>query len=64
MVYLAGLPVTAISEADDLFSKTKPDICLIQTDGRVAADIMPHLKLCAKHGVNVLTLTVNLFYPW
>ncbi len=55
--------MTAISEADDLFSKTKPDICLIQTETSIA-DIMPHLKLCAKHGVNVLTIAGDVYYPW
>ncbi len=60
---LTGIPVRVISEADDVFSQTKPDICLVQT-GRSIAGVMPHLELCAKHGVNVLTIAETLYYPW
>ena len=63
MISLLGIPVTAIAEADEIFSKTKPDICLVQTGANIP-DVMPHLKLCAKHGVNVLTLAERLYDPW
>ena len=56
--------MSAISEADDIFRKTKPDVCLIQSGSPLTQDIMPHLELCAKHGVNVLTITESIYYPW
>ncbi len=59
----AGIKVSPIAEADSIFNKSEPDICLIQTATSLA-DLMPHLELCAKHGVNVLTLGESIYYPW
>jgi 4-hydroxy-tetrahydrodipicolinate reductase len=63
---LAGigpLGVFVTGDAEKTLTETKPDIAVVCITTYLA-DLWPHVELCARLGVNVVTIAEECFYPW
>ncbi len=60
---LEGVVVTHVNDAERLIKETNPDIVLVTTMS-LLADCENALMLCAKCGVNALTICEEAFYPY
>ena len=58
-----GVNIVSPLEAEKMFKKTKPDICIITTMS-LMKDIEESLILCAKLGINAITTCEEAFYPF
>lgn len=58
-----GILIHYASEAADIFEKTKPDVCIIETMA-LMPDCEDILLLCAEKGINAITTCEEAFYPW
>lgn len=57
------LGVTVDHDAAEVFSRTKPDVAVIAVNSYMA-DAVEQLRICAKAGVNAVTLSEEALYPW
>ena len=51
-----------VKNVEQLFTDTKPDICIITTRSLIA-DLEESLMICAKHGINAITTCEEAFFP-
>ncbi len=58
-----GITVTAFDNADITLSQVKPDICIIATVSTLNG-IIDTIKLCAKHGCDIVTTCEEAAFPW
>lgn len=56
-----GIPLE--KNAEEVLARVEADIAVISTESGVA-QIAPLAKLCADHGMNVITIAEALNYPW
>lgn len=56
-----GVPVSA--DADAVLRQAAADIAIL-TVGETVEQVFPHAAKCVEHGVNVLSLSEQMFYPW
>lgn len=57
------LGVLIDSDADAVLRRAAADIAIL-TVGETVEQARPHISRCVKHGVNVLSLSEELFFPW
>lgn len=57
-----GVVVTDVKNAEEVLSKTKPDICVVTTRSLIS-EVEDALMLCAKLGVNAITTCEEAFFP-
>lgn len=64
---VAGLPqklnVPIRSDAEAVFDECDAD-CAIVAVSSLMTDMVPHLELCAEHGVSAITTCEEALYPW
>ncbi len=60
---IEGITIKDINQAEMLFKEVKPDICLITTMS-LLSDCKDAFMVCAKNGVNALTICEEAFYPF
>jgi 4-hydroxy-tetrahydrodipicolinate reductase len=65
---VTGLPIRNLviqppSEAATLFKKTPVDLCFVATRTSLS-EIADQLLLCAKNGINVITISEEAIYPY
>lgn len=58
-----GVTIESIQNLEAVIERTKPNIAIDATDPYLK-NIAPYLFTCAKHGVNVITLSIEAYYPW
>ncbi len=58
-----GVKVMHVNSAETLLKEVKPDICLVTTMS-LLSDLEDALKVCAKNGVNALTICEEALYPF
>ena len=56
-----GVLVSSIADAEKMLSEAKPDVCLITTMS-LLNDVYPALELCAKLGINAITICEEAFF--
>lgn len=57
-----GVIVKNVSEAEAVFTKDKPDVCLVMTMS-LMQDVKDAFLICAKTGVNAISTCEEAFYP-
>ena len=57
------LGVTVSDDAAAVFQQTRPDIAVIAVNSYLT-DAVEQLRICAEHGVNAVTLSEEMLYPW
>ncbi|MBQ9267069.1 MAG: dihydrodipicolinate reductase [Clostridia bacterium] len=60
---LKGVKVTALENAEEMLTNTKPDIAFVETMS-LLSDVGDALLLCAKLGINAITTCEEAFYSW
>lgn len=50
-------------EADKIFGKTKPDVCIIATRSTMS-ELKEAFSTCARNGVNAISTCEEALYPW
>lgn len=58
-----GVIVQDVKEADNILASIKPDACIVTTMSTMK-DMDEALLVCAKNGVNAITIGEEAFYPW
>lgn len=58
-----GVTVQSVDMVDEVFSKVKPDACIITTMS-LMADLKEAMLACARNGVNAISTCEEAFYPW
>ena len=58
-----GVNVESITDLESVIERTKPNIAIEATDPYLK-NVFPYLKTCAVHGVNVISLSIEVYYPW
>ena len=58
-----GILVQDAKLADEYFAQEKPDACIVTTMS-LLSDVKDALLLCAKNGVNAITICEEAIYPW
>ena len=58
-----GVTVTALENAEQMLSETKPDVCIVETMS-LLKDVGDALLLCAKLGINAITTCEEAFFSW
>lgn len=57
------LGVTVSDDAAAVFAQTRPDVAVIAVNSYLT-DAVEQLRICAEHGVNAVTLSEEMLYPW
>ncbi|KUI30472.1 hypothetical protein [Mycobacterium sp. GA-2829] len=57
------LGVAVSGDAAEVFRRTSPDVAVIAVNSYLA-DAVEQLRICAEHGVNAVTLSEEMLYPW
>lgn len=52
-----------VDEAEKWLKEVKPDICMIATQ-TLMKDVKDIMKICARNGVNAVTISEEAFFPW
>ncbi|GAB3199128.1 dihydrodipicolinate reductase [Nocardioides hungaricus] len=60
---IAPLGVLVESDAEHVIASRRPDIVLLATQSFIP-EIFDQLAMCARHGVNVVTISEEALYPW
>lgn len=58
-----GVTISAAADADALFKKLKPDICVIATRSKIS-ELKAIFSVCAANGVNAITTCEEALFPW
>lgn len=58
-----GVFVQDVKQADTTLASTKPDACMVTTMS-LMTDVHDALLICAKNGINAITICEEAFYPW
>lgn len=57
------LGIVITDDADALLASTSPDVAMIAVNSYMT-DARTQLELCARHGVNAITLSEEALFPW
>lgn len=58
-----GVTVKSCDMVDEVFSKIKPDACIITTMS-LMSDLKKPMLACARNGINAISTCEEAFYPW
>ncbi len=57
------LGIIVESDAEKVFNGTEADICIINTRS-LMSDVYSQFEICAKHGINAISMCEESFFPW
>ena len=58
-----GVKVENVADIDAIIERTRPNVAIDATDPYLR-NLFPTLLACAERGVNVLSLSIEMYYPW
>lgn len=58
-----GVALESIDKLEEVIERTHPNLAIDAT-GNYLREVYPYLMTCAKHGVNVIDLSIEVYYPW
>lgn len=58
-----GVNVEPISDLAGIIERARPNVAIDATDPYLK-NLYPAMLTCAEHGVNVLSLSIEMYYPW